>query len=406
WQLTCLLFAVTASSQLTFSNEPRTNQTYNGVLELLDQAGNRIITHLQPITPRGYLANGFQLSGNLFNTNESTVDKLPSKDIAYISCDPSAYGAPDEGTELLKTATERYNPTAVILYAIDHPGCAYDGTINQEAVPIYTMTNMTVSKQLLDKIDDIRVADKYFVTIRTEPGTVAGGGGGTGQPSKDYGPSPSTAVAMIILYSITGVITALFLAIIVVGAVRAHRHPDRYGAPEVTGRPGQTRVRRLGRAILDTIPIVKFGEREPAKPADVEVATTELEEIRPPQAHMAREQPSGIASALPASTPVNPTATVNDEDKPGCSICTEDFEQGQDIRVLPCNHKYHPECVDPWLLNVSGTCPLCRVDLRPSSSRSGTSRDSQQSAPGPLPPPLQPETEMSHRRRSALSDML
>jgi hypothetical protein len=26
--------------------------------------------------------------------------------------------------------------------------------------------------------------------------------------------------------------------------------------------------------------------------------------------------------------------------------------------VLPCQHKYHPNCIDPWLLNVSGTCPL------------------------------------------------
>jgi hypothetical protein len=28
------------------------------------------------------------------------------------------------------------------------------------------------------------------------------------------------------------------------------------------------------------------------------------------------------------------------------------------VRVLPCQHQFHPPCVDPWLVNVSGTCPL------------------------------------------------
>ncbi len=42
----------------------------------------------------------------------------------------------------------------------------------------------------------------------------------------------------------------------------------------------------------------------------------------------------------------------------GCSICTDDFLVGEDVRVLPCSHKFHPACIDPWLINVSGTCPL------------------------------------------------
>jgi hypothetical protein len=26
--------------------------------------------------------------------------------------------------------------------------------------------------------------------------------------------------------------------------------------------------------------------------------------------------------------------------------------------VLPCDHKFHPPSIDPWLIGVSGTCPL------------------------------------------------
>jgi hypothetical protein len=197
---------------------------------------------------------------------------------------------------------------------------------------------------------------------------------------------------MIILYSITGIITALFLVIIITGAVRAHRHPDRYGPRDVLGRPRQSRARGLGRAILDTIPIVKFGEREqPSKPTDVElgstssardasdnantnspnpdaVAQTTQPGTEPTSAAPGPEAPqdivadadeqSGIAPAQPLAAIVAAQESAGDDDHLGCSICTEDFEKGQDIRVLPCDHKFHPECVDPWLLNVSGTCPL------------------------------------------------
>jgi hypothetical protein len=46
-----------------------------------------------------------------------------------------------------------------------------------------------------------------------------------------------------------------------------------------------------------------------------------------------------------------------------CSICDDDFEHGQDVRLLPCNHGYHPICVDSWLLERSATCPLWYIPL-------------------------------------------
>lgn len=41
-----------------------------------------------------------------------------------------------------------------------------------------------------------------------------------------------------------------------------------------------------------------------------------------------------------------------------CTICMEDFEDGQSIRYLPCMHFYHQHCIDSWLMK-SFTCPRC-----------------------------------------------
>lgn len=41
-----------------------------------------------------------------------------------------------------------------------------------------------------------------------------------------------------------------------------------------------------------------------------------------------------------------------------CAICMLDFERGQLLRFLPCEHSYHSHCIDDWLLR-SLTCPSC-----------------------------------------------
>jgi Ring finger domain len=45
-----------------------------------------------------------------------------------------------------------------------------------------------------------------------------------------------------------------------------------------------------------------------------------------------------------------------------CPICIVDFQEGDDLRVLPCEgkHRFHQECVDQWLLELSSSCPICR----------------------------------------------
>lgn len=45
-----------------------------------------------------------------------------------------------------------------------------------------------------------------------------------------------------------------------------------------------------------------------------------------------------------------------------CSICLEEFQDNPIIRLLPCNHYFHVECIDPWLIS-HGTCPLCKSNI-------------------------------------------
>jgi hypothetical protein len=43
-----------------------------------------------------------------------------------------------------------------------------------------------------------------------------------------------------------------------------------------------------------------------------------------------------------------------------CAICLAEFEDGQEMRVLPqCGHGFHAPCVDAWLRSHS-SCPSCR----------------------------------------------
>ena len=45
-----------------------------------------------------------------------------------------------------------------------------------------------------------------------------------------------------------------------------------------------------------------------------------------------------------------------------CSVCLVDFEKTDETRLLKCEHLFHTECIDNWLLNFSHKCPVCRTE--------------------------------------------
>jgi hypothetical protein len=205
--------------------------------------------------------------------------------------------------------------------------------------------------------------------------------------------------------------------------------------------------------MLETLPIVKFGDPEPAKPGerDVELEDGMSSVHQAPEATGAAAvedeiQPNAQETSAGAEASHEPSAQTEagegsaepaaETAELGCSICTEDFTTGEDVRVLPCNHKFHPACIDPWLLNVSGTCPLWYATHCPLSSHpnaNSTSRHNlqpvQSTAEGAegaaaaegddLPPPLsandggetgtgegESSNEASHHHRLRVSRLL
>jgi hypothetical protein len=42
-----------------------------------------------------------------------------------------------------------------------------------------------------------------------------------------------------------------------------------------------------------------------------------------------------------------------------CNICLGPYEEGESVRTVRCLHKFHAECIDPWL-RTNPTCPICK----------------------------------------------
>ena len=47
-------------------------------------------------------------------------------------------------------------------------------------------------------------------------------------------------------------------------------------------------------------------------------------------------------------------------EKQTCAITREEFEDGEEIAILPCRHVFNKEAILTWLQKKSAECPICR----------------------------------------------
>uniref|UniRef100_A0A6T6C4K2 RING-type E3 ubiquitin transferase n=1 Tax=Compsopogon caeruleus TaxID=31354 RepID=A0A6T6C4K2_9RHOD len=72
----------------------------------------------------------------------------------------------------------------------------------------------------------------------------------------------------------------------------------------------------------------------------------------------------------------------------GCPICMESYVASEELRLLPCLHGFHVNCVDSWL-RLKGTCPVCRWKIQDTAFEEDshcTLRQILEDSPPYLPP--------------------
>ena len=132
------------------------------------------------------------------------------------------------------------------------------------------------------------------------------------------------------------------------------------------------------RALIHQLPLEPWLCRESRAKLGVRELQTRLRQRRVPLKGLVER--GDLVDALEAS----PHETL-------CAICYDEFTDGEELRMLPCSHAFHVECVDRWLLDCGANrrvvaCPLCNTALDTHACARGqhdAAREARPGRPGP-----------------------
>jgi len=84
-----------------------------------------------------------------------------------------------------------------------------------------------------------------------------------------------------------------------------------------------------------------------------------LRELTPDDYDLLLQLDESVAKKVVALDDVD-QLTVLTADLPGgkCGVCLNTFQTGDSLKELKCEHRFHVECIDKWLLTYSNICPI------------------------------------------------
>lgn len=76
-----------------------------------------------------------------------------------------------------------------------------------------------------------------------------------------------------------------------------------------------------------------------------------------------RSSAGARSGAGPSSMTDSDMGGKEEEEADKCAVCLGEYEDGEDVKELPCMHMFHTECVDQWL-KLNRICPVCKNSIR------------------------------------------
>ncbi|KAJ3679131.1 hypothetical protein LUZ60_017142 [Juncus effusus] len=90
--------------------------------------------------------------------------------------------------------------------------------------------------------------------------------------------------------------------------------------------------------------------------ADQEGATEE--DIR----QLAKYKFNSVGNSMTEIGTDQPDQHIISQEDAECCICLSGYEDGVELRELPCGHHFHCICIDKWLC-INAICPLCKYNI-------------------------------------------
>ncbi|KAG8387400.1 hypothetical protein BUALT_Bualt02G0017600 [Buddleja alternifolia] len=85
--------------------------------------------------------------------------------------------------------------------------------------------------------------------------------------------------------------------------------------------------------------------------------------------HLAENDPNKYGTPPAQKEAIDALPTLKIEDTPfQCCVCLDECEIGTQVKEMPCKHKFHKDCILPWL-ELHSSCPVCRYQLPSDESK-------------------------------------